>query len=97
MFLKNRNIISKIKRSKVTDYAALTGKEILFAIRGHILIEADLYAIFLSKIHKVPLPFKEKEREKNRNRLEKKLLDIRLEMKICQKGRKSVQIQIMQF
>ena len=24
MFLKNRNIISKIKRSKVTDYAALT-------------------------------------------------------------------------
>ena len=25
MFLKNRNIISKIKRSKVTDYAALNG------------------------------------------------------------------------
>ena len=25
MFLKNRNISSKIKRSKVTDYAALTG------------------------------------------------------------------------
>ena len=24
VFLKNRNIISKIKRSKVTDYAALT-------------------------------------------------------------------------
>ena len=24
MFLKNRNIISKLKRSKVTDYAALT-------------------------------------------------------------------------
>ena len=24
MFLKNRNIISKMKRSKVTDYAALT-------------------------------------------------------------------------
>ena len=24
MFLKNRNISSKIKRSKVTDYAALT-------------------------------------------------------------------------
>ena len=24
MFLKNRNIISKIKRSKVTDYAALS-------------------------------------------------------------------------
>ena len=26
MFLKNRNISSKIKRSKVTDYAALTPK-----------------------------------------------------------------------
>ena len=25
MFLKNRNFISKIKRSKVTDHAALTG------------------------------------------------------------------------
>ena len=25
VFLKKRNIISKIKRSKVTDYAALTG------------------------------------------------------------------------
>ena len=25
MFLKNRNITSKIKRSKVTDYAALNG------------------------------------------------------------------------
>ena len=24
MFLKNRNIISKIRRSKITDYAALT-------------------------------------------------------------------------
>ena len=27
MFLKNRNIISKMKRSKVTDYAALTSFE----------------------------------------------------------------------
>ena len=26
MFLKNKNIISKIRRSKVTDYAALTVK-----------------------------------------------------------------------
>ena len=25
MFLKNKNIISKIRRSKVTDYAALNG------------------------------------------------------------------------
>ena len=30
MFLKNKNIIFKIRRSKVTDYAALTGKGILF-------------------------------------------------------------------
>ena len=29
MFLKNRNIISKIKRSKVTDYAALSEKVIV--------------------------------------------------------------------
>ena len=27
MFLKNRNIISKIRRSKVTDYAALKRQE----------------------------------------------------------------------
>ena len=27
MFLKNKNIIFKIRRSKVTDYAALTTKE----------------------------------------------------------------------
>ena len=30
MFLKNRNISSKIKRSKVTDYAALTYSLILY-------------------------------------------------------------------
>ena len=28
MFLKNRNIISKIKRSKVTDYAALSAESL---------------------------------------------------------------------
>ena len=38
----------------------LTGKAISRAIRGHILIEAVLYAIILSKIYGVPLPFKEK-------------------------------------
>ena len=27
VFLKNRNFISKIRRSKVTDYAALTHRE----------------------------------------------------------------------
>ena len=38
----------------------LTGKAISRAIRGHILIEAVLYAIILSKIFEVHLPFKEK-------------------------------------
>ena len=28
-FLKNRNFVSKIRRSKVTDYAALIGKKIV--------------------------------------------------------------------
>ena len=32
MFLKNRNVVSKIKRSKVTDYAALK-REGFFYIR----------------------------------------------------------------
>ena len=36
----------------------LTGKAISRAICGHILIEAVLHAIILSKIYKVPLPFK---------------------------------------
>ena len=35
MFLKNRNISSKIKRSKVTDYAALT---IQYYINVHYLV-----------------------------------------------------------
>ena len=34
MFLKNRNIISKIKRSKVTDYAALRGHRLKFLCFG---------------------------------------------------------------
>ena len=40
MFLKNRNISSKIKRSKVTDYAALSNHCICFVgvIRKLILI-----------------------------------------------------------
>ena len=39
----------------------LTGGAMLWAIHGHILIEAVLYAIILSKIYKITLPFKEKE------------------------------------
>ena len=33
MFLKNKNIIFKIRRSKVTDYAALTVKSRKFELR----------------------------------------------------------------
>ena len=33
MFVKNRNISSKIKRSKVTDYAALMDKMLLMSTR----------------------------------------------------------------
>ena len=35
MFLKNKNIIFKIRRSKVTDYAAL--KEVFFSLIGNYL------------------------------------------------------------
>ena len=34
MFLKNKNIIFKIRRSKVTDYAALTLKVTIATIAG---------------------------------------------------------------
>ena len=44
MFLKNRNIISKIRRSKVTDYAALKDLNFrifelspMIKINGHLL------------------------------------------------------------
>ena len=36
MFLKNRNTISKIKRSKVTDYAALTSELVNFESDVHL-------------------------------------------------------------
>ena len=42
MFLKNRNFISKIKRSKVTDCAAL--KAVLFPESEHLLIRALLFS-----------------------------------------------------
>ena len=40
MFLKNRNISSKIKRSKVTDYAALT--VCIIKLRSDLLLRIDL-------------------------------------------------------
>ena len=44
MFLKNKNIIFKIRRSKVTDYAALRNKETQQALRVIVSIQYD--AIF---------------------------------------------------
>ena len=43
MFLKNRNISSKIKRSKVTDYAALSLSGLL--IKSFAFIEAKCFKI----------------------------------------------------
>ena len=53
----------------------LTGRAISRDIRGHILIEAVLHAIILSKIYKVPLPFKEKEREENKEHIREKAFE----------------------
>ena len=45
MFLKNKNIIFKIRRSKVTDYAAIT-VNIRYCMRmNKFLSEADLVSI----------------------------------------------------
>ena len=41
MFLKNRNIISKMKRSKVTDYAALNQVHVGTCLK----FEADRYCV----------------------------------------------------
>ena len=42
MFLKNKNIIFKIRRSKVTDYAALRSKSHWFEIHCHVLEQDPL-------------------------------------------------------
>ena len=39
---KNRNFISKIRRSKVTDYAALTGPMMRDVIKGLYYIKNDI-------------------------------------------------------
>ena len=46
MFLKNRNIISKIKRSKVTDYAALSTK---IPRTGSNVFHREIYIYFCKK------------------------------------------------
>ena len=48
MFLKNRNVISKIKKSKVTDYAALTignSNFKLYRCIGHIMLKVLSYIL----------------------------------------------------
>ena len=47
VFLKNRDIISKIRRSKVTDYAALKDKNCLARMEA-ILCNASSHRINLS-------------------------------------------------
>ena len=49
VFLKNRNIISKIRRSKVTDYAALKDKYCLARMEAN-LRNASSHRINLSKL-----------------------------------------------
>ena len=49
MFLKNRNIISKIRRSKVTDYAALKDKNCLARMEAN-LRNASSHRTNLSKL-----------------------------------------------
>ena len=47
MFLKNKNIIFKIRRSKVTDYAALSDVYCLFTIIVYLAIQVACFdAIF---------------------------------------------------
>ena len=61
MFLKNRNNISKIKRSKVTDYAALMFVKpecICFLNKGVIAKKKDcILAMFSDTTKSIKLPF----------------------------------------
>ena len=45
MFLKNKNIIFKIRRSKVTDYAALSNEEFLAIRRAISLNKRSFYFV----------------------------------------------------
>ena len=49
MFLRNSNIISKIKRSKVTDYAALTNGLLLIFVQDYVECESD-QTVFLAEV-----------------------------------------------
>ena len=48
VFLKNRNVISKIRRSKVTDYAALRGA--MSAVNNFISCNLRLQLFLVSEI-----------------------------------------------
>ena len=50
MFLKNRNISSKIKRSKVTDYAALNKLNLKFEFKAIASLDLDLLCSFCWKL-----------------------------------------------
>ena len=52
MLLKNRNISSKIKRSKVTDYAALTISQLKLSRLSYILVETMPFLMDKSKSKK---------------------------------------------
>ena len=49
MFLKNKNIIFKIRRSKVKDYADL----ILFILRMHAICRSDLLSTIINTKNRV--------------------------------------------
>ena len=50
VFLKNRNIISKIKRSKVTDYAALSVRKLYWHVLFSFILNIGHYILFAAKI-----------------------------------------------
>ena len=73
VFLKNRNIVSKIKRSKVTDYAAL----IIFRY----LDSAEMYAQTQNSFEEVALKFiRLDDKDALRKFLHKKLESLRLQV-----------------
>ena len=52
MFLKNRNISSKIKRSKVTNYAALSLSDVVFIMLKNVKMPTIVGILtFMSRIN----------------------------------------------
>ena len=70
-----RNWVARVLEVVYADTAVshiLTSKAIPQPIHEHILIDAAMYAIILSKMYKVPLPFKGKERDVNKEQIREK-------------------------